>query len=805
MIVAGDVTPDANPADLDKAPPATGWLKRSRDSLKLAALSAALWLAYVPYYVVLRASGPRVGILWVRLAANVHWLLTFVGAQPATRAALRSMRPYFSMTLSVSEILRRHLLLKHECFARARVWNGATRRGNDLQWKVNPGCERALPTMPRERGLIIVGYHFNFFLLSPGALKQILSGVDVVQLRYRSWRSVENAATPIARLAMKKAMEADRRAGSTVFYIDENTIVELFRLLRKGGVVAVTADGGAAAEFVEVPFFDGLLRVPSAWAKIAAGAKADVLLVCDTALDHRTREGWFFDHVRCSGTSQDAAYEAAAESIRILEQMIRREPWGWHPWQRLRVEVGADGVRRYSLKQYGFESGDRLGGKTPASPAPWQNAKKPALPQEVRPECQRRPRVAVITNSRPPYRLHLQQRIVKEIPEIEFWSVATHDNAYKRWKGVETPAAIRPADFGLGQPTNEQTQLRYSMREWLKGGRIIDWLREHQIDMVLVQGCGDMGRMRIIHWCRRQGIPCFITGDFNTHTDNHGPLKHWIKRQVYERAIRWCTGLMPCGALGLQLLKRYGGGDKPAAMYPFTPDVELFENAPSQAIEQVRERIRLSPERRRIVFSARMMHVKRPDLAMKAFAAIAQARPDWDLVMLGDGPLRRQAESSVPVALRDRVIWTGFLNDSSEIAGLYAQCDVLLLPSDYEPWGVVVVEAAAAGLAIVASDVVGASPELIKPGRNGDIFPAGDVNKLADALLSITAEERIDQARRESPAVLREWLEENDPVEGLRWALRLTHLMPETDNPAPQGARAGAHWIGAAGAAVAPV
>ena len=58
----------------------------------------------------------------------------------------------------------------------------------------------------------------------------------------------------------------------------------------------------------------------------------------------------------------------AADSIRVMERMILEEPWGWHPWQRLRVEVGADGVRRYSLKQYGFDEGQRLEGKPLAKP-----------------------------------------------------------------------------------------------------------------------------------------------------------------------------------------------------------------------------------------------------------------------------------------------------------------------------------------------------------------------------------------------------------------------------------------------------
>jgi hypothetical protein len=163
--------------------------------------------------------------------------------------------------------------------------------------------------------------------------------------------------------------------------------------------------------------------------------------------------------------------------------------------------------------------------------------------------------------------------------------------------------------------------------------------------------------------------------------------------------------------------------------------------------------------------------VKRPDLALKAFAAIADERPDWDLVMLGDGVLRPSLEEHVPPGLRHRICWAGFLHDMRDVAGLYAVSDMLLLPSDREPWGVVVAEAAAAGLAIVASDVVGAAPELVHDGRNGYQFSAGDVQSLVQALRMSTAPDWIDGGKRQSRVVLREWLADSDPIIGFRAAL----------------------------------
>jgi glycosyltransferase involved in cell wall biosynthesis len=108
---------------------------------------------------------------------------------------------------------------------------------------------------------------------------------------------------------------------------------------------------------------------------------------------------------------------------------------------------------------------------------------------------------------------------------------------------------------------------------------------------------------------------------------------------------------------------------------------------------------------------------------------------------------------------------------------------VFILPSSYEPWAVVVCEAAAAGLAIVASRIVGAAGELCREGVNGRLFTPGSVEELAQALLEVTASEEIVAAMgRASLEVLDDWRRRGDPVQGVRLALAHVGLL---DPPPP--------------------
>jgi glycosyltransferase involved in cell wall biosynthesis len=379
--------------------------------------------------------------------------------------------------------------------------------------------------------------------------------------------------------------------------------------------------------------------------------------------------------------------------------------------------------------------------------------------------------VAIVANSNTPYRTHLHRRFVQEIPEVRLWSLFTHEVGTSPWLG-QPPAEIRPVQFGPGEDALTQDLPSRALHEWHKGGRVIEWLKEHGVRAVVALGYNDPGRLRIINWCAKNGVPCLLFGDNNVYGDTATGFKRTFKRMLLPRVLRRCCAVLPCGRLGEEYFRAYGVDPRRMFFVPYEPDYDLIQSMPPERVEQVRQRLHLTPGRRRIVFSGRLVQEKRVDLAIDAFAATAPQRPDWDLVIVGDGPLRRELEARVPVALASRVIWTGFLADSSDVSAAYRLSDVLLLPSDYEPWALVVNEATAAGLAVVSSSVVGAAHELVRPGVNGALFPPGDLAAATAALLLATDPARVDALKAASRQVLQDWRTRGDPVQGLRAALR---------------------------------
>jgi glycosyltransferase involved in cell wall biosynthesis len=391
--------------------------------------------------------------------------------------------------------------------------------------------------------------------------------------------------------------------------------------------------------------------------------------------------------------------------------------------------------------------------------------------------------LAIIANGPSPYRVHQHQRIARELADqVELWSIFLHEHNWQPWT-APLPEEIRPVVFGRGKTIYDKKTRGGWMRAWRKASQVIRWLREHQVDAVITTGYNDPGLMRIIAWCRRAGVPNFLFGDSNIHADRARGVQRVLKGVYLRWVVGRLTGLMPCGNFGRQYFEQYGGADKPCFYMPHEPNyARIFEVTPDERAA-TQARFGLRPDRKYFLYSGRLAKVKRVDTLIDAFARLAERRPEWDLLIIGGGDLEPELKARVPANLRDRVVWTGFIDNPDQLARLYSCGHVFVLPSNYEPWAVVVCEAAAAGMPIVASRVVGATGELCRDGVNGRLFTPGSVDELTQVLLDVTAsEEALAAMGRSSLEVLDDWRRRGDPVQGVRLALAHVGLL---DPPPP--------------------
>lgn len=142
---------------------------------------------------------------------------------------------------------------------------------------------------------------------------------------------------------------------------------------------------------------------------------------------------------------------------------------------------------------------------------------------------------------------------------------------------------------------------------------------------------------------------------------------------------------------------------------------------------------------RHILFVGRLVPVKGVSLLLDAFGGIATAFPDATLTVVGDGgeraALHRQADR---LDLGRRIVFAGAL-DQRGVAARMARADLLVLPSFAEGLPVVLMEAMAAGLPVIASDVAG-TPELVEHGVTGTLVAPGDASRLAQAIAACLAD-----------------------------------------------------------------
>jgi glycosyltransferase involved in cell wall biosynthesis len=193
-----------------------------------------------------------------------------------------------------------------------------------------------------------------------------------------------------------------------------------------------------------------------------------------------------------------------------------------------------------------------------------------------------------------------------------------------------------------------------------------------------------------------------------------------IQATFGRSAVRRSKGLLSVGRFGESFFRRLGA--RPEQLYPFG----YFRATP----DGLRVR-RLRPDdgtRCELIYVGQLIERKGVDLLLEAVASVPLS-----LTIVGDGERRDSLKNmAVTLGIADRVHFEGVI-PSSQVLDRIAQADMLVLPSRWDGWGLVVNEALMVGVPVLVSDGCGAA-ELVHEGQNGYVFRSGDVLDLQDKL-----------------------------------------------------------------------
>lgn len=251
-----------------------------------------------------------------------------------------------------------------------------------------------------------------------------------------------------------------------------------------------------------------------------------------------------------------------------------------------------------------------------------------------------------------------------------------------------------------------------------------------RFDAFVVSGWGLLSYWQAVRACRAAKVPVLIRGDSQL-AGHRSPALRLAKAMSYPMLLRAFDGFLYVGRRNRQYLVHYGVPLDRLYFSPHCIDNDAFAQSARQGARQDDDsRSPRSPWR--ILFSGKIVPGKRPFDLIEA-AAILRARDHpAEVVFLGSGSLEEQlrlkaTERGVPAE------FLGFRNQT-ELPPIYAAASVVVLPSEWETWGLVVNEAMACGTPAVVSEAVGCGPDLVESGHTGAVFPVGDTAALATAI-----------------------------------------------------------------------
>lgn len=315
-------------------------------------------------------------------------------------------------------------------------------------------------------------------------------------------------------------------------------------------------------------------------------------------------------------------------------------------------------------------------------------------------------RLLVLTEIPAPFRIPGFNALAAA-PEIELCVVVIAEHDPRR------SYRVKPSQFAFAYHVLPGRSLRPRGRWLVLNAGLSRILRRVKPDAILIGGWNQPAFWQALLIAKLRGIP---TALWVESTARDARSAHGAAATVRRAALALASSFVVPGRASASYLE--GLGVDPAS-------ITVAPNAIEPGIVTGEAHLSRPASECVFLYVGRLEHEKGPDVLVQAMHDVPGR-----LVVVGDGSMRKELERAAPT---ERVTFAGHAH-RQDLARWYADADVFVLPSRSDVWGMVLNEAAAAGLPLVASEVAGAAYDLIEPGRNGLLVPADDPAALAEAL-----------------------------------------------------------------------
>ncbi len=324
--------------------------------------------------------------------------------------------------------------------------------------------------------------------------------------------------------------------------------------------------------------------------------------------------------------------------------------------------------------------------------------------------------------------------------------------------------------YGSTDPVNALRPLSRGLRWRLKSGGF---------DALWMHGYAHNVNLRALALAKMLGIKVLLRAESQMDSALRArgtvQLKEALLRYIFNRA----DGFLSIGSPNREYYRHYGVPNERIFSMPYAVDNAFFQARVAAAQprrEILRAELGLEPDRPVILFASKFIARKRAGDLIEAYARLSpdgKREPLPYLLFIGDGEQGHMLGANADKLGWSSIKFLGFKNQT-ELPAFYDLCDVFVLPSEREPWGLVVNEVMNAGKPLIVTEGVGSAPDLVKEGKNGFVVPVGDVHLLGEHLRKITSDpECARRMGQESLRIINGWSFQQD-LEGLLAALEYT-------------------------------